>query len=68
MRTQIAAAEAGVLESMGTADPILIDSARGHLDDLVDLARRNGLDLTSLYPAGHEIVLEPPAQAVDLTA
>ena len=37
MRDQIAAAEAGVIESLGTGDPILIDAARGHLDGLVDL-------------------------------
>jgi hypothetical protein len=68
MRIQIAAAEAGVLESMGTADPILIDAARDHLDDLVDLARRNGLDVTSPYPAGEQIVLDPPADVIDLPA
>jgi hypothetical protein len=35
---------------------------------LVDLARRNGLDVSSLYPAGHEIVLDPPAEIIDLPA
>jgi hypothetical protein len=48
MRDQIAAAEASVLDSLGSNDPILIDSARGHLDGLVDLARRNGLSVKPL--------------------
>ncbi len=47
MRTQIAAAQAGVLDAQADGDPILVDAAQGHLDGLLDLARRNGLDLTS---------------------
>jgi hypothetical protein len=46
MRTQIAAAQAGVLNAQADGDPILVDAAQGHLDGLIDLARRNGLDLT----------------------
>jgi hypothetical protein len=48
MRDQVAAAEAGVLEALATGDPILIEAARGHLDGLVNLAHRNGLDLKPL--------------------
>lgn len=48
MRDQVAAAEASVLEAMGTGDPILIDAARNHLDGLVNLAHRNGLELKPL--------------------
>jgi hypothetical protein len=33
---------------MGTGDPILIDAARNHLDGLVNLAHRNGLELKPL--------------------
>jgi hypothetical protein len=48
MRDQVAAAEAAVLEAMATSDPILIDAARNHLDGLVNLAHRNGLELKPL--------------------
>jgi hypothetical protein len=68
MRDQITAAEAGVLDSLGTADPILIESARGHLDGLVDLARRNGIDVKPLIPAEREISLDPPAEVLDQPA
>jgi hypothetical protein len=46
MRAQIAAAEAGVVDATSAGDPLLIDIAKGHLDGLIDLARRNGLDIT----------------------
>lgn len=46
MRTQIKAAEAGVQSAAADGDPILLDAAQGHLDGLIDLARRNGLDIT----------------------
>jgi hypothetical protein len=59
MRDQIAAAQARVLEALSTGDPILIDSARGHLDGLVSLAQRNGLPIPTLIPAAHDITLEP---------
>jgi len=59
MRDQIASAEAAVLEALNTSDPILIDSARGHLDGLVSLAHRNGLTITTLIPAERDITLEP---------
>jgi hypothetical protein len=59
MRNQIASAEAGVLESLTTGDPILIESARGHLDGLVNLAHRNGLSIPTLIPAEPDISIEP---------
>lgn len=67
MRDQVAAAEAGVLESLETGDPILIDAARGHLDGLVNLAHRNGLDLKPLIDADRTITLEAvdPDEVVD---
>jgi hypothetical protein len=48
MRDQVAAAEAAVLDSLGTGDPILIEAARGHLDGLVNLAHRNGIEIKPL--------------------
>jgi hypothetical protein len=68
MRDQIAAAEAGVIESLGTGDPILIEAARGHLDGLVDLARRNGISVLPLILADREITLETPADVLDQPA
>jgi hypothetical protein len=53
MRDQVAAAEESVLEAMGTGDPILIDAARNHLDGLVNLAHRNGLELKPLIKDDH---------------
>jgi hypothetical protein len=46
MRTQIAAARAGVLDATSEGDPVLLDAAQDHLDGLIDLARRNGLEIT----------------------
>jgi len=54
MRDQVADAEASVLDSLGTGDPILIEAARGHLDGLVNLAHRNGIKIKPL-------VLDEPA-------
>jgi hypothetical protein len=68
IRDQIAAAESGVIESLGTGDPILIESARGHLDGLVDLARRNGISVLPLILADREIILDPPAEVLDQPA
>ena len=48
MRAQIAAAESAVLDALGTGDPIMVEVARGHLDGLVELARRNGLTIKPL--------------------
>jgi hypothetical protein len=66
MRDQVAAAEAAVLDSLGTGDPILIESARGHLDGLVNLAHRNGLDLKPLIADEPAIVLEAQEATVDI--
>lgn len=59
MRGQAAAAEAAVVEALGTGDPNLIESARGHLEGLVNLARRNGLDITTQAPAELDIMEQP---------
>jgi hypothetical protein len=61
MRDQIAAAEAGVLESLATADPLLIGAARGHLDGLVSLAHRNGLNIKPLIL--EDAVIDPVTAA-----
>jgi hypothetical protein len=66
MREQVATAEAAVLESLATGDPILIDSARWHLDGLVDLARRNGLNLQPLINDEPAINLEAAEPAVEI--
>jgi hypothetical protein len=71
MRDQVAAAEAGVLEALGTGDPILIEAARGHLDGLVNLAHRNGLDLKPLINETIDIAEPaetPPIDIVDQPA
>jgi hypothetical protein len=57
MRAQIAAAEASVIEATAVADPLLLDAARSHLDGLIDLARRNGLEITTLVTAEPEVVV-----------
>jgi len=51
MRQQVGAAEASVLDAIASGDTLLVDAARGHLDGLIALARRNGLDLTANVPA-----------------
>ena len=48
MRDQVAAAESAVIEALGSGDPILVEAARGHLDGLVNLAHRNGLEIKPL--------------------
>jgi hypothetical protein len=68
MRDQVVAAEAAVLEALDTGDPILIEAARGHLDGLVNLAHRNGLDVTTPIPiaAERDIALEPVVDPPDV--
>jgi hypothetical protein len=66
MRDQVAAAEAGVLDALGTGDPILIEAARGHLDGLVSLAHRNGLSLKPLIADEPAITLEAGEPAIDI--
>jgi hypothetical protein len=51
MRQQVSAAEAAILDAVASGDSLLVDAARGHLDGLLALARRNGLDLTPSVPA-----------------
>jgi hypothetical protein len=58
MRKQVAAAEAAVLEAMEAGDPLLLEAARGHLDGLIALAHRNGLEITPEIPAEREISLD----------
>jgi hypothetical protein len=43
MRDQLAAAHEAVGEAERRGDPLLIQAAAGHLEGLVDLARRNGV-------------------------
>jgi hypothetical protein len=66
MRDQVAAAEAAVLESLATADPILIEAARGHLDGLVNLAHRNGIEIKPLISDEPSITLELRETTVDI--
>jgi hypothetical protein len=48
MRAQVAAAEAGVVDAEAAGDPLLVDAAQGHLEGLIDLARRNGLEIVMI--------------------
>jgi hypothetical protein len=58
MRKQVTAAEAAVLEAMEGGDPLLVEAARSHLDGLIALAHRNGLQITPEIPAEREISLD----------
>ena len=46
MRSQIEAAQSSLAAAELTADPILIEAAHNRFDDLLALARRNGLTVT----------------------
>jgi hypothetical protein len=48
MRAQVAAAEASVVDATAAGDPLLVDAAQGHLEGLIDLARRNGLEIVMI--------------------
>ncbi|HTW21705.1 MAG TPA: hypothetical protein VME70_16030 [Mycobacteriales bacterium] len=50
MRSQIASARAAVTRAAATGEQDLIDAAQDHLDDLLALARRNGLEPEHLEP------------------
>jgi hypothetical protein len=63
MRSQVESAEAAVLEACQEGDPIVVDMARSHLDGLISLARRNGLDIESSIPAETVIAID----TIDLT-
>jgi hypothetical protein len=45
MRDQVAAARAAVDEAQRRDDPLLVQAAVSHLDGLLDLARRNGVQV-----------------------
>jgi hypothetical protein len=47
MLEQVDAAEAAVRRAETDDDALSADAARGHLDNLISLARRNGLSITS---------------------
>jgi hypothetical protein len=47
MMDQVEAAEAAVRRAEGDDDAVSADAARGHLDNLLSLARRNGLSIDS---------------------
>jgi hypothetical protein len=68
MRDQVAAAEAAVIDALGTGDPILIEAARGHLDGLVDLAHRNGLRLKPLISDEPALAGSEPLDLIDQPA
>lgn len=59
IRAQIEAAESAVIDSLATGDPLLVEAARGHLDGLVDLAKRNGVSVKPL------VLDEAPAPAIE---
>jgi len=45
MHDQVAAARAAVDEAQRRDDPLLVQAAKSHLDGLLDLARRNGVQV-----------------------
>ena len=61
IRAQVEAARLAAEEAERRDDVLLAEAARAHLDSLVSLARRNGIDVTA--PA----VVEGPELYVDLT-
>jgi hypothetical protein len=46
MRNQIAAASVAVTAATAGGDHVLVDAAQDHLDGLIDLAARNGLEIS----------------------
>ena len=60
MRQQVSVAEAAILDAVESGDSLLVEAARGHLDGLIALAHRNGLDLTPKLPASPDF---PESQA-----
>jgi hypothetical protein len=57
MLEQVEAAEAAVRRAETDDDAVSADAARGHLDNLISLARRNGLSIESSLSG--ESVLAP---------
>jgi hypothetical protein len=47
MRDQVASARQALDHAQRKADPLLVQAAQAHLDGLVDLARRNGVDVSA---------------------
>jgi len=47
MRDQVAAAREALDHAERKNDPLLVQAAQAHLDGLVDLARRNGVDVSA---------------------
>jgi hypothetical protein len=45
MRDQVAAAREALTQAERKADPLLVQASLAHLEGLVDLARRNGINL-----------------------
>jgi hypothetical protein len=63
MRAQIATAQASVIDAEVVGDPILVDAARDRLDGLIDLARRNGLEINLVVAdlSEHVVVIPEPS-------
>jgi hypothetical protein len=50
MHDQLAAARDALTEAERRGEPLLIQAAAGHLESLVDLARRNGILVDATEP------------------
>jgi hypothetical protein len=50
MRDQVATAQAALAEAQRRDDPLLVQAAHSHLEDLLDLARRNGVMIDDAEP------------------
>lgn len=61
MRTQIATAEASVSHAEAVGDPILLDAARDRLDGLIELARRNGLEIDLVAAESTTVLIREPS-------
>jgi polysaccharide deacetylase 2 family uncharacterized protein YibQ len=64
MRSQIAAAESAVLEAVNSGDAVLVEISSNQLDDLIALARRNGLEIAPTVPFERDVTITE----IDLTA
>jgi hypothetical protein len=62
MLQQVEAAEAAVRKAESADDSVSADAARGHLDNLISLARRNGLSISSSVSSE----AEPAASVISL--
>ena len=50
MQDQLAAARDALTEAERRGEPLLIQAAAGHLESLIDLARRNGILVDATEP------------------